>query len=515
MEKRQILNVINFIRGCEPRRPTDLYEPICRQIELMKKHNLKGTFLLQYDALIKEEYVDIMKSLDSEQFELGIWFELNQPHVEKAGCEWTGRFAWDWHVHCGFSVGYTNAEREKLVDVLFDKFKEVFGYFPKVVGSWFFDSHSYKYMCEKYELDAACSCKEQYGTDGYTLWGGYFSQGYYPSKENWFMPAQTLENQIGVPLFRMLGSDPVYQYDNGMDIGSDKPRVQSVCTLEPVYCGSGLYNTKGGGVPEWVDWYMKENFNGECLSFGYTQAGQENSFGWPLMEKGLTYQFGLFEQLQKEGKIVVEKFGETGKWYKETYKTTPASAIVAHSAFDDENKNSAWYNSKFYRINVHADNGSVRIRDLHVFSENYPEAYVENPCTSTKCEFETLPVFDGNRHSANGILGGGYITYTDGTTPYVNKVKFEELGDGAMRLSYGEITFELFEKSMKITAEKPFTLECKIGSTEHVPTVFERGENKLTLDYNGTKYSLDLKKGSFESDRVAKSDGNVLEVSFE
>lgn len=48
---------------------------------------------------------------------------------------------------------------------------------------------------------------------------------------------------------------------------------------------------------------MKENFNDECLSFGYCQAGQENSFGWQKMKDGLIYQFALFDKLQKEGKI--------------------------------------------------------------------------------------------------------------------------------------------------------------------------------------------------------------------
>ena len=106
----------------------------------------------------------------------------------------------------------------------------------------------------------------------------------------------------------MLGSDQVYQYDFGMDKDSGAAGVQGVITLEPVYCG----NSGGGGVPKWVDWYLRENFNGECLSFGYTQAGQENSFGWESMKNGLNYQFARFERLRDEGKITVEPLGETG-----------------------------------------------------------------------------------------------------------------------------------------------------------------------------------------------------------
>ena len=116
--------------------------------DLMKQYNLRGTFLLQYDALLDPVYVDLMKSLDPEQFEIGVWFETVQPQVEKVGLQWTGRFPWDWHPHCGFSVGYTKEQREKLVDVLFEEFKSIFGYYPRVFGSWFYDTHTVRYILE-------------------------------------------------------------------------------------------------------------------------------------------------------------------------------------------------------------------------------------------------------------------------------------------------------------------------------------------------------------------------------
>lgn len=51
----KIVNIINFIRLLEPRDPeiTEdvLYQTAVKQIELMRKYDLGGTFLLQYDAL--------------------------------------------------------------------------------------------------------------------------------------------------------------------------------------------------------------------------------------------------------------------------------------------------------------------------------------------------------------------------------------------------------------------------------------------------------------------------------
>ena len=271
MQKRQIINFVNFIRGCEPRCEMDLVTPVKEQIMLLQQYNMKGTFLLQYDALINPIFTDLLKDLPKEQFEIGVWFETVQPLVEKAGIEWRGRFPWDWHAHCGFSEGYWPEQRKDMIDILFQEFKEIFGYYPKSFGSWAFDAITLEHASKTYGLDAACNCKDQVGTDGYTLWGGYYGQAYYPSRKNAYTPAQHAEAQISVPVFRMLGSDPVLQYDFGYQRnGIPWDLRQGVITLEPVY--NNQYG--GGGVKKWVDWYLKENFNGCCLHFSYAQAGQ-------------------------------------------------------------------------------------------------------------------------------------------------------------------------------------------------------------------------------------------------
>ncbi len=234
----RIVNIINFIRQLEPRdskiSEEVLYETVHKQVELLKKYNMRGTFLLQYDALISPRYQSLLKEEMRRGTEVGGWWEITQPHVEAAGLEWRGRYPWDWHADVGFATGYMPKEREKLVDVYMEKFKEIFGKYPASIGSWFIDAHTLEYMHEKYGIVASCNCKDQYGTDGYTLWGGYWNQAYYPSRLNGYMPAQTQEGQIPVPVFRMLGSDPIYQYDTGLGHS-----IQGVITLEPVYGDAG------------------------------------------------------------------------------------------------------------------------------------------------------------------------------------------------------------------------------------------------------------------------------------
>ena len=509
MKKRQIVNIVNFIRGCEPREPIDLVTPVQKQIELMKKHGLRGTFLLQYDALIDPVYIDMLKALDPKQFEIGVWFEVVQPLVEKVGIPWRGRFPWDWHVHCGFSMGYTKPQREALLDELYSKFKEIFGYYPRVFGSWFFDTHTARYVADKYGADAFCNCKEQYGTDGYTLWGGYYGQGYYPSRNNVFLPAQNTDSQIPVPLFRMLGSDHVYQYDWGLQADSGAQPIQGVITLEP------STNVGGGNDPGWIDWYMKENFNGECLSFGYAQAGQENSFGWPRMERGLVYQFALFAQLQQEGALVVETLGETGRWFKETYATTPASTITAHSAYDDEDKSSVWYCSRHYRINLYADQKGLRIRDLHIFKDAVSDPFEETVCTKNEATYDSLPIMDGNIFSGNGTIAGAYPMDAQGNHFPASDFRFTQTGENDALVDFGAIRFTLMEDWLKITADEDFTIDARIGKTDrHFPALVSRSDDTLRLCYAGTEYGVQLTEGRFDPAGNIHSKDGVIELKF-
>lgn len=510
MKGKQIINIINFIRGIEPRNNRDIYTPVVKQIELMKEHKLRGTFLLQYDALIMPEYLDLLKPLDPEQFEIGVWFETVQPQVEAAGLKWRGSYPWDWRVCTGFSMGYNKEEREKLVDVLYEKFKDTFGYYPKVFGSWFFDSHTIRYISDKYGVDALCNCKEQFGTDGYTLWGGYFGQGYYPSRTNVFLPAQTPENQIPAPIFRMLGSDPIYQYDFGLNVEADLPtRSTCVLTLEPGSTVSGGKDTK------WIEWFLKENFNGDCLSFGYAQAGQENSFSWELMGEGINYQFPRFGELQKQGEIIFEQLGETGRRFKETYKMTPASTITSHCAFDDENKNNVWYCSKNYRISLYGNEGKMRIRDLHIFKEDFADPFEDTVCKTSAATYDTPPVIDGYRNSGKGVLSGGYIEFEDGSEPTFDKMNFEEIDSNTALVSYGSLKFMLFEDGIEITADKPFSLTVKYGGkSEHFPALKFFDDKILALSYKGTDYSIKAETGIFTSAKTMKSQDNKIKVIF-
>lgn len=447
----RIVNIVNFIRLLEPRdsgiTEDVLYQTVVRQLATMRKYRLGGTFLLQYDALMDPRYQALLRSLPRDSFEIGAWWELPQPLVEKAGLKWRGRYPWDWRANVGFVTGYTPAERYRLIDVYMRDFRQIFGYYPHSVGSWFIDAHSLQYMYEKYGIVASCNCKDQYGTDGYTLWGGYWNQAYYPSIHNAYMPAQHENSQVPVPVFRMLGSDPIRQYDNGLGAAR-----QGVVTLEPVY-------PFGGGDSAWVHWFFSSLVEDPALGFNYTQAGQENSFTWAAMEKGFDIQMPLIAQLRDRHKLRVETLGTTGRWFRSRYKLTPATSFTVSHDLPGSDRSTVWFDSRFYRINFLWEKGALRIRDIHLFNEDFPSLYETQPAAANDCQFFTLPFVDGYLWSKAGQRAGlRFRAVIDGKDSILEggEPVFTLTGPAAMHISWplrtvaGRLEIELREDRMEI-----------------------------------------------------------------
>lgn len=311
------------------------------------------------------------------------------------------------------------------------------------------------------------------------------------------MPAQTAENQINVPVFRMLGSDPVRQYDDGLGTGR-----QGVITLEPVY-------RYGGGDSAWVQWYFDEFVKGECLEFAYFQTGQENSFTWEKMSKGFKIQLPLIAALREEQKVRVETLATSGQWFRDHYKTTPATSVTVTHDLEGSDCKTVWFNSRFYRVNLLWENGSLRFRDIHLFDENLQSDYLTTQSNSTQCQYHTLPFVDGYNWSTpenraglrlKAVVDGNEILLS-GSDPVI-----EESSDGKLLITWplqtikATMVFEIDEHGitmrMKEKASVKWFLDMTTGSQAELP--FERIEkNRIDGRFKETGYSVIAVKGSF------------------
>ncbi len=525
---KNIINIVNFVRGVEPRpgRNIDLKLPVREQIRIMREQGLTGTFLLQYDALIDPEFQAIIDTC-RDFCEIGMWLEIMQPLVEAIGEEWHGRYAWDWYNDVGFLIGYEPEVRLRLIDECMRKFKEIYGYYPESVGSWHVDSVSMKYLSEKYHVKACCICRDQVGTDGYTMQGGYYNQAYYPSVNNMFCPAQTEEYRIDMPVFRMLGSDPIYAYDF------------QVFKYDGIHCPT-LEAAQDGRNDDWNDWLIPQIFSGDGLAFQYTQIGQENSFGWPRMGHGIEYQFPIVKAMADRGEAEIMTLRDCGEWYSKTFKDTPPATLTATRGWKGEDTRSIWYYSRYYRTNLMWNDGVVKFRDLYMFNEKYEELYLHERCDTHACQFRNLPVMDGVIYTdlEKGIVAGIYLS-VDGTPVHWDHFAYTEGNNCAtvtLKGALGEATVICSEKAISIaTTVKGLTLqpvydrEKVLGNAGSADSFANHNNSKTNLTYisscktegneirftfDGFDYGVKVEKGSLDASLSVVAEAGEMRIVF-
>ena len=471
----KIVNIMNFARSYEPRdleTEKILAKTTLEQLDLVNKHGVDATFLLQYDVICNDEFVKIIKERAGENIELGFWYEVVEPLTTACGMPYKSErgWKWDWYINPGFSVSYPIHEREILIDEAMCKFREVFGYYPRTVGSWLLDTHTVNYLTDNYEIDALCYCRDQVNTDAYTFVGGYFNQGYYPSKNNYFTPASSEETQVNVPIFRLLGPDPIHNYDNGK-------YASEGCKRGP-YTMELVYDRTSGRNPKIVDWYLDSYYNNESLGFAYMQIGQENSFAAYNIIEPLEMQINKIKEM---GDVKFEKMGDTGRSFKKKYPSTPATSVCALSNWDERDCQSVIYDSKHYTANIMRAEGKVFIRGFYLFDDRITDAYNSSPCTTFDAVYENLPIVD--TFYQRGNTDGGYGIVLDESSSSFTAVK---TGEEELTVSWNDKSVVFKNNSITIN-------NCQLNfAFSMVNTKIDVKSDHICYEYKSHKYKLNI-----------------------
>jgi hypothetical protein len=471
----KVINVMNFVRPIEPRNAEVealLFSTTEAQLDLVNEMKVKNTFMLQYDALCDERYVKLFKEKATSLTELSLWYEIVEPMTGALGMPYRSEqgWKWDWHIIPGFAMGYEPHEREALADEAMRKFKEVFGYYPKTVGSWLFDTHTVNYLSKNYGISAFFTCRDQINTDAYTLIGGYFNQAYYPSKYNFFTPAQTEEAQVGVPMFRLLGPCPIHNYDNKKYCSPELARYYGCYTLEPAWY-SGTQET-------FVDWIYRSYFVNEDLGYSYAQIGQENSFANCDLINPLRMQI---EKALALGDVQLLTMSETGEDFKRRYASTPATSVVALDNWEGYDIQSVYYDCKNYTANLFRFENKLFIRALYLFDERVRDRYENTVCDTFDAVYENLPIID-TAVKRTERFGG--ITLDENATPFTAEKSAE--GELTVRFENGYVTF----RESGIEAVCPCFDYDGLGNTASVTACGE----SLDCSYKGVKYRMNTEK---------------------
>jgi hypothetical protein len=231
----------------------------------------------------------------------------------------------------------------------------------------------------------------------------------------------------------------------------------------------------------------------------------------------------LIARLRNELKIKVETLAASGQWFKEHYKTTPATSVTVSHDINGSNRKTVWFNSRFYRMNLLWENGNLRFRDIHLFNENFPSVYTAKKAESNECSFFTLPFIEGYRWSAPGKIAGlrfkaivnGKEILLEGGDPVM-----QDSIPGKLHISWplksfeGTLAMDIDERQIKIkvTGEKSIDWFLDLTTAPAASLPFQKiNTNRIDCQFEEMNYPVTATAGSFSQ----PGDGTVLRITPE
>ncbi len=378
--------IINQVRGSE-----QCCQPGNMQMFLdinNKYSDLPVGWAIRYDALLNKTVVNNLK----QSHEAGLLLEITPHLASQSGVEYKGKLdGTDWYyAKNAFLIGYTTQERIKLVDTLFEAYRQVFGVYPQFTTSWMIDSFSLNYINDKYGVILHEITKEQYETDSYTLYGGVFNAAYFPSSNHPLIP--TRNNPQKMVMIRQTISDPINNY------GSPK----AYFTSQP----NDYLNSPDQKNIDYFNKLLKQNISQKAQQV-VSVIGLENSFTQKRFINEFMSQLDIINNLPTNEAIVYRPSEFAHKFIK-SYKSNEPFCIETESQSENI-KEVIWYFTGLYRARVINKDNHLIIDDLRIY-QDLRDPYAEITAETDYAYWIIPSIFDGSsQYSLNQIPTGENI----------------------------------------------------------------------------------------------------------
>ncbi|MCX6706183.1 MAG: hypothetical protein NTV24_03735 [Candidatus Woesebacteria bacterium] len=373
-DNNQFVTVVNPVRiSSYNKNPV---ESLKSEYDVIRKNSLQATWLLTFDVLDNPKMASLVKDMDVKQ-EAGIFLEITPDFAKNAGVIYHDTGFWH-HAGSVFLSGYTQEERKLLIDRVFAKFKEMFGYYPSSVGSWGTDSYSLSYMKDKYEITANLVCSDQFATDGYQIWGQPWQVPYYSSRYHSAIFASTSEVKLGVVNIQWASRDPLNGYYSSLYSTQD-------------YLVSGK-NLDINYFEKLVRLYTNPKENG----FGQITVGLEADLDPEGYKNEYAKQMDLVSRLKNTEGYDIVTMKDFADWYREKYPgLSPSSSFESDDLLGTGVK-AVWLQSPEYRLFYTIDPGTqeIIVRDLRFYNAELEEPNYISPNRNFNLEINIPAVID-------------------------------------------------------------------------------------------------------------------------
>lgn len=332
------------------------------QQETAHKNGLKTTIQMTYASLFNEEAVSIAKH-DHDEYgdEIALSLlglpceEFRKKYNTKDFCIWM----------------FSMEDKMRIVDDVFGKFHDIFGFYPESTGSYYMDADLTNYIKSKYPSVkcAVATCWEEgpkaYHTcnnSWYTLFDGGPWNPWIPSKQNTHAPAANEEEDSGIVAIPHLSRDLIACYDgNGSNFGTHPQNVLR----------GMIYDTKTWEYPylyNIIDQYrdLGKYNDGYSYNMMFVGPGWLNKMGrweapYELLKKSYEDGMAYYGKLKKEGKLKDMTMSEFADYYraKKPYKE-PECALWRDILYGSD-KQVFWYADPYMRACINMDQGGALV----------------------------------------------------------------------------------------------------------------------------------------------------------
>ncbi len=329
----------------------------------IESRNLPATWLLTYNVLTKNDFVKELKTLNRNQ-ELGIFLEITPELSKKANVAYNSTSSWHYATSL-FLSGYSQNDRKKLIDTVFETFKNTFGYYPVSVGGWWVDSYSLEYMKKKYNIISVLGVSDQYDLDHYTVWGTWWSVPYYPNKTHAAIPAQNTNEKLDIVSLRWAARDPLHGYHSPSSNAASMYSVQDYSTLQ---IDSSYFE-------KLLSTFSLKHYEN---SFGHITVGLEGDLDPSIYKTNFAKQLDIVKQFAQTNNTKLLTMGEFSKWYRSSFPSvSPNHLVYAQDLLGRGDKQSLWMQTPYYRIGILYDSKkkTLQIVDLREYYPNFKEPF--------------------------------------------------------------------------------------------------------------------------------------------
>jgi hypothetical protein len=341
---------INHIRG-ESCCNEGSFENFEDQIKTFEKYNIPATFVFRYDSLNNKKYQNKISEIKNNPlFNFGIMIEIIPQLAEDSGITYKGDEN-NWHqAQNAFSIGYSEEEKENLIDTLMNSFWMNFQEYPKISTAWITDIKTLEYSRKKYGLKTHQIAREQLGLDSYTLSGGPPHYPYLADKNWFFTPSKSVESSVLI--LRHTLADPLYEYGDQTSAFTSQPNDYVLDGKDFSYFKKLLDQA-----------LFKQSTR------GYANLGLENSMSDESHDEFFK-QINYVSELRNNKKIIISKTSDLNDYWSQ--KTTTIYKGV--DLISNKDLESFWITTPWYRARLRRNKNNIFINDLRIY-ENLKDPY--------------------------------------------------------------------------------------------------------------------------------------------